>query len=73
MLFLMDSHHFPPPHLMQAVQFLLASRERLTTQKADNVKTDRNEMDTEQQQVDPIQVSGILLWILCTVCVHHHV
>lgn len=48
---------------MQAVKFLLASRERLSTEKSNdlNVKADSNE--EEPQKVDPIQVSCFLLHI----------
>lgn len=50
---------------MQAVQFLLASRERLSTGKSDDlsVKDGRSgdKKETEPQQVDPIQVSWFLI------------
>lgn len=44
---------------MQAVQFLLSSRERLNMERSTrpNLKVDSNKMETESQQVDPVQVS----------------
>ena len=44
---------------MQAVQFLLSSRERLNMERSSrpNLKADGNKMETEPQKVDPIQVS----------------
>ena len=45
---------------MQAVKVLLDSRERLNAEKSDIVKADNN-MGTEQQKLDPIQVSWFLI------------
>lgn len=47
---------------MQAVQFLLSSRERMNSERLNrpNLKADSNKMETELQKVDPIQVSWLL-------------
>ena len=44
---------------MQAVQVLLASRERLNKEKSGNlnIKSDSGTKETESQEVDPVQVS----------------
>lgn len=50
---------------MQAVQFLLASRERLSTEKTDDLSvkdgSSSGTRETEPQKVDPIQVSWFLI------------
>lgn len=50
---------------MQAVQFLLASRERLSTEKTDDLSVKEGSSsgtkETELRKVDPIQVSWFLI------------